>query len=355
MRCRRDGFRASVQLGAEVVAIAQLLEKGGKSLEDGGVGKQGIVARGGLRLSDGVRHGEGRRLAQLKPRQAEVGDDGVEGHLRGAPFALAGVASDVGRGYGGPGEQREGYVRLVFPAVYDGSADKTAVEGFYDCGSVHHRTAGGVDDDGTAAQGGEEGFVGHVKGGIRAGMGQRCVEGDGVGLAGYLGECVPSGTSLGALPRRVAAQHAHAQRARPALHYDAYVAHAHDAEGEVAQRARGNGGEAAEDILTDGRRVAARRVGYLDAAGGTPWQVDMVGADGGGGYHGTAGGAEEGLVRARARTYDNGVDIAHRVGGDVGRGGVDDAATGFEHAADERDIALYKEFQARMLHTERIM
>ena len=118
----------------------------------------------------------------------------------------------------------------------------------------------------------------------------------------------------------VAKQEVKAETLGHERHLRANVAHADNSQrsGSVEADTSGTGKEqeGALNILRHTARVAARTIGPSDAIFREPGGVDVVETDGGRGneFHATA--IEQGFIAAGAGSHNEGISIAHVIGGD---------------------------------------
>ena len=126
---------------------------------------------------------------------------------------------------------------------------------------------------------------------------ERSMEGYDIGLAGYRREVAESFGAFAHGARRVVDENTQPHCPAPALDDRADMAAADDSE---RLRVGTHGGEGGEHPLRHGRSVAAGRRRHCYSAPSAIVEIDMVGADGGGGYEAHRGAVEQRGVAACA-------------------------------------------------------
>ena len=228
----------------------------------------------------GGRHagetGIGLLETALVDLHAECPLHGLDGHARGALLALQRVSGDVERRVQGGVENRAVHAGLPFPGVDDG-AEPSARHLGAQCLEIHHRSAGGVDQNSAVAHQRELALPDQMARGVRPGERQRRVERHGVALGKQTVERRVFAGHSGFLTRRVGHEHAASQRLSPLAHHRADVAHPY-------------------------------------APAGAPAEVNLIHADGGRGDQTHRRAFEQRGVAARARANHDGDGVAHQTG-----------------------------------------
>ena len=277
--------------------------------------------------------------------QPEVRCQLIQDHARCTHLALKAVTGNVRGGNDCPLEQAAADNGLSLPGIHNGHVHAVAVNSLDESGCIHNRAAGGVDKYGSPLKLAKEGTVSKMVCCILTGPCQRRVHGYDIAGGCKLVKGVPLVAPLGALTGRVAEHHVHIQAACPLLNNPADMSNAHNTYFILRYRPVGQMSQGRQHILGNGRGIAARGVGGLDAVVGAPFLIYVVKAYGCRTHKADAAAGQQVGVAFGARAHQQGVGIADNGGGDLLTLAVEDLSVRLKHTLQVGDIGLDDYFQ----------
>lgn len=174
------------------------------------------------------------------------------------------------------------------------------------------------------------------------------VEGDDMAAGLQFAQMGKSGIAFALCSWRVAKEYLKSHLFRPSCHNGSHMAHAHHAQSQIL---------GAADALVDhplpyrchyplchSGSVASRSIHHLDTGSAAVIEVDVVGADGGSGYHLYGRMAEERLVAFGSGARDEHLCIAERLGVDLGGFEVAHLCVGLQQALNVGNMAFDDDF-----------